>query len=97
MKGCVQRNPVFTVEKILPRSGLKLWTARSVGLRLITHSATRAPLSIRNGVTDQNGNQQIRQGIKEAMIKTHLQPIFSIGNWFLLATLTTLPVKTEMN
>ena len=35
MKGCVQWNPVY-VEKILPRAGIKLRTARSVGQRL-TH------------------------------------------------------------
>ena len=38
MKGCVQRNPVygFTNEKILPRAGSELRTARSVSERL-TH------------------------------------------------------------
>ena len=33
MKDCVQWNP-FTVEKISPRAGIELGTARSVGQRL---------------------------------------------------------------
>ena len=41
MKAVCNRT-LFTVEKILPRAGLKLVTARSVGQRL-THRATGAP------------------------------------------------------
>ena len=44
MKGCVQWNP-FTVEKISPRTGLELGTARTVGQRL-THWVTGAPRRI---------------------------------------------------
>ena len=39
MKGCVQWNPI---DKISPRVGLELGTARSVG-QCLTHRATGAP------------------------------------------------------
>ena len=44
IKGCVQCNPVY-VEKILPRTGLELAIARSVG-QSSTHGATGVSLEL---------------------------------------------------